>query len=72
MNTKNLFSSYVDVCGGINQAAARLNIKPVTVRAIRAGDRNVSVKVAIRIHEDTKGVFNKAAFRPDVWESVNS
>ena len=62
-----LFREYVKQRGGVVKAAARLPIKPVTVRAVMGETRTISAAVANAIDADTNGLIPREALLPEVF-----
>lgn len=61
------FDRYVAVVGTRAEAARRLGISRVMVDLIAQGRRGISVKVARKICEDTRGLIPLHEIRPDIW-----
>jgi DNA-binding transcriptional regulator YdaS (Cro superfamily) len=68
-----LFSAYVESVEGRRQAAQRLGITAAMVGHLITGERTVSPRIALAVHADSGGHFDKARFRPDLWgEAANN
>jgi DNA-binding transcriptional regulator YdaS (Cro superfamily) len=66
-----VFERYVAIVGTRNDAVRRLGISRPMVDLICQGRRGISVKLARRIHEDTKGLIPLEEIRPDVWGGLD-
>lgn len=70
MDTPNqFFHLYVKSVGGRTEAAKRLGLSVGMVGHILCGRRPISVKTALAIEADTKGLFKRSVLRPDLWPS---
>ena len=62
-----LFRAYVESVQGRQKAAERLAISEAMVGHLMTGERKVSPRIALAVHADSGGHFDKARFRPDLW-----
>jgi DNA-binding transcriptional regulator YdaS (Cro superfamily) len=61
MDTPNPFVQYVELVGGISEAARRLGISRSLVGHICNGRRAVSKRLAVAVEQDSNGVFRREA-----------
>jgi len=67
MDANQFFKKYVSDVGGRAVAARRLGVSVGMVGHIEVERRGVSIKLAKRIEEDTKGAITRHHLRPDVF-----